>query len=209
MKKGFQYELRSWNDMWELSKEVAHKIRDSKFKPELIIAIARGGLVPAMNLSDILDVKDILCMRVEHWGKTAQKDKKAKIKTGIYTNIKGKVILLVDDVADTGESINISLKYIESLKPREVKTAVLIYKSQSRFKPDFYGEKTEKWRWIIFPWNITEDLCNMIEKISEKKKNLNPMELKDDIKREFNLGLNDIHLNYAIEEFKKRTHKTY
>jgi len=48
--KKFQCELRSWDDMWDLSKEVVKKIRDSGYNPDFIIGVTRGGWVPAMNL---------------------------------------------------------------------------------------------------------------------------------------------------------------
>jgi len=200
----FQAEYWGWKDMWELSREVAEEVRDSGFKPDLIIAVVRGGLVPAMNLSDILDIKDILCVRVEHWGKAALMDRKAKIKTPLHADLSGKQVLVVDDVVDSGESMELTLKHLESLKPREVRTATLIYKVQSTVKPDYYGSELREWRWIIPPWNLTEDLCTLIDLVASKPGGLTLVEARDKLREEFNLIIDDRQLRYALTKFLER-----
>lgn len=180
----FKCVLRSWNEMRNLSQIVAEKIRDSKYKPDIIITLLRGGMVPAINLSDILGIKNILTLKVEHWGITAAKNKRAKLKSSLSGGIKGKRILLIDDLTDTGESMLLAIKHLKKLKPLEIKTATLIHKTQSEFEPDFYAKKVDKWKWIIFPWNINEDLRNLVKmvidsesskdsKISKSSKNRN------------------------------------
>lgn len=189
--ENFKCELISWDYARELSEAVAEKIKNSGFKPDIIIGVTRGGLVPAMNLSDLLGIKDILALKVEHWGITATKSGKAELKVPLHASIDGKRVLLVDDLTDTGESIEVSLNHLKELNPAEIKTATLLHKSQSEFIPDFYAEDREEWRWIILPWNLNEDLTNLAGRILKKNPELNAEELRSELKKEFDLELDE------------------
>ena len=52
--------VASWDEIYKIAKSTADKIKESGFHPDIIIAIARGGLVPARLLSDFLHVKDLI-----------------------------------------------------------------------------------------------------------------------------------------------------
>lgn len=177
--------------MWNLSRIVSGKIRKSGYKPDIIIAILRGGMVPAMNISDFIGIKDLRTLKAEHWGITATKNRKAELKSSICGDIKGKKILLVDDLTDTGGSMRVCIRHLKKFNPMEIRTAVLIHKTQSRFEPDFYAEKAEKWKWIILPWNVNEDLQNLIEEIikGDKETELNGIKIKRELKRRFDLDV--------------------
>ena len=189
--ENFRCELISWDYARELSEIVAEKIKNSGFKPDIIIGVTRGGLVPAMNLSDLLGIKDLLALKVEHWGITATKSGKAELKVPLQAGIAGKRVLLVDDLTDTGDSIRVSLNHLKELNPAEIKTATLLHKSQSEFKPDFYAEDREEWKWIILPWNLNEDLSNLAGRILKKNPEISAGELRAEMKKEFDLDVNE------------------
>lgn len=178
----------SWEEAHELARETAYKIRSDRYLPDAIIGVVRGGLVPSMMFSDLLDVKDMLFIRIEHWGVTGEKDNKAKLKYPLQADIKGKKILLIDDLTDTGDTLKLALEEVVRHGPREVRTATLIHKDQSSCRPDYFAQATGKWEWIIFPWNINEDIKNLARKASEGK-NLTPKELGARLKERFNLDL--------------------
>lgn len=157
----------SWETMQQHAKIASDKIKESGFRPDIIIALSRGGLVPARLFCDFLVLKKCYSIKVDHWGITAAKDGKAQLSQSLDIDITGKKILVVDDITDTGESMCISLDYIKSLGPSEVKTATLIHLNNSKFTPDFYGF-SQDWAWIIFPWNYMEDLVNLIGKSIEE-----------------------------------------
>ncbi len=184
-------EIISWDHARKLSEILAEKIRNSGFKPDIIIAIIRGGMVPAMNLSDLLGVKEILTLRAEHWGITATRSGKAELRVPLRAGIEGRRVLLVDDLTDTGESLEVSLNYLKKLHPARIKTATLIHKSQSKFTPDFYAGDREKWRWIILPWNLNEDITNLAGRILSRKPGLTAKELVGEMKKEFDLDLDE------------------
>ena len=194
----FKCRYYSWERIWKLSRKLSRKIRDSGFNPDMIIAIVRGGLVPSMNLSDFLGIKDILTLKIEHWGITATRDKKARLKYPLNADLTGRNVLLVDDLTDTGDSIILALEHLKTLNPDVIKTATLIHKSTSDFEPDFYAEKIEKWIWVIFPWNFNEDTGNLIKKILKEKGNLDVREIRVELKKNFGLNINEKNIREIL-----------
>lgn len=148
-----------------LSRILARKIKASGYTPDLIVAIGRGGYVPGRLVSDFLLFNDLTSMKIEHYTRAADMQEEARIKFPIPVDITGKKVLIVDDVTDTGETLSLAVDYAWSLKPADIRTAVLQHKTCSIFVPDFYAQKVIKWRWIIYPWARYEDLAGFAEKI--------------------------------------------
>ncbi len=82
--------------------------------------------------------------------------------------LSAKKVLIADDVTDTGDSIKLVVEYVKSLRAKDVKTATLHHKTSSSFVPDFYGELVKEWKWVIYPWNIHEDVMNLVGKVIAK-----------------------------------------
>ena len=165
--KDFKCELISWEDMYELSRVIAGKIREDKYRPDVIIAMARGGYVPARNLCDLLIVKNLLSLKVDHWGITANKEGKARIPYPLHADIKGKNVLLVDDLSDTGESFKVAVEYVKSLKPKTLKSACVYLLEGTKFVPSYYAAR-RNWKWFVFPWNFNEDMVNLVSGLYEE-----------------------------------------
>ncbi len=161
----FRCELISFREACRLSRLLARKIKDSGFQPDLIVAIGRGGYVPARMVADFLLFNDLTSMKIEHYTRAADMQEKARIKFPISVDISGKKVLIADDVTDTGETLCLAVDYVQSLNPAEIRTAVLQHKICSAFTPDFYVQKIVKWRWIIYPWARYEDLAGFAEKV--------------------------------------------
>lgn len=158
----------SWDDVYKLCKELAEKIKQSGFKPDAIVAIARGGWVPARILADFLFVKELYSVKAEHWGIVATVTGKARITQPLTADLSGKSVLVVDDVADTGETVEIVSKHVKERGAKEVRTAVIDFKHTSKFVPDYYAREMERWAWIVYPWSVYEDVKDLINKIGEK-----------------------------------------
>jgi hypoxanthine phosphoribosyltransferase len=154
----------SWDEAYRLARILSRKIKSSGFKPDLVIGIARGGLVPARLVCDFLLQKDLAAIKVEHWGIAATLGK-AKIKFPLTIDLNGKKILIVDDVADTGDTFSVVMDHIAEKNPLEVKTAALHYKTCSTCVPDYWAEKQDDWMWVIYPWAVYEDLTGFIRKV--------------------------------------------
>ena len=174
--KKFPARLASWEDVERWAGEGAWKILEEGWKPDVIVGLARGGWVPARLYCDYLGVKDLVSLKVEHWGVTATPDGKAKLKYGSNYDLSGKRVLIVDDISDTGESLTLAKNYVESQKPAEIRTATLLTIKGSRFRPDYYGEEID-WAWIVFPWNFVEDMINLVNNLLEERESLTTDEI--------------------------------
>jgi hypoxanthine phosphoribosyltransferase len=161
----FKCDMPSWRRVVRDSKTLSGLIKDSGYYPDIVVAICRGGLVPARLVCDFLHIKDLTTIKVEHWGIVATPTEKAVIKFPLYVDIKDKSVLLVDDITDTGDTLRVSLEHLKKFKPKEIRTAVLIHKIVSDFMPDYSVRKITQWRWVIFPWHVWEDLTCLIKNI--------------------------------------------
>lgn len=166
-RRSFRCEVLSWTGVARDTKRLAGIINASGYKPDIVVAIGRGGYVPARILCDYLMMKDLTAIKVEHWGIAATPDEKAVIKFPLSADIRNKRVLLVDDITDTGDTLRVSMEYLRGFYPDELKTAVLIHKTTSGVVPDYYVKKVVRWRWIIFPWHLWEDLSGFIQEIRE------------------------------------------
>jgi len=120
-----------------------------KFDPQVIVPIARGGLTLAHYLSELLDIRDVFC--INSIGYDGEK-KLDSVKVFNTPKIDKKRVLVVDDIADSGDTLKAVLDSIMIKNPHcEIKTATLFYKKSSVVQPDFtVCEATE---WIEYFWN--------------------------------------------------------
>jgi hypoxanthine phosphoribosyltransferase len=193
----FKAKLVSWNEIETWCDSIREKVSLS-FKPDAIVGISRGGLVPGRILSDMMWIKDLQSVKTEHWGLTATVDGKASIKNRSVLFLEKKRVLLVDDITDTGESMTLAKEYISEFSPIEVRTAALLHINRSKFVPDFYAEEIDNsnWTWFIFPWNIHEDLDNLSGRTM-----VSPMttsELKAALKNDYDLDIANNVLEHVL-----------
>ncbi len=159
----------SWSDVYDCISVLADKILGSGWIPDVIIAIARGGLVPAMLLSDFLGVKSILTMQLEHWPAPGQVEATVRLKFDIPpVDLSGKRVLIVDDIADTGDTLLFAKSHIEAKYSNvSIRTAAMhVRKNRAKFLPDYWSVEVESDHWIMYPWNYVEDLTSIMERIS-------------------------------------------
>ncbi len=162
MKPDSVCELVSWENFYQLCRQLVSKLHDASFRPDMIIAISRGGCIPARILCDYLDVFDLDVIKIEHYH-GVNRQKAATLRYPLSAKISGKRVLLVDDVSDTGDSFAVGTRHLLSNgDPMDLKTAVLHHKTVSSYTPDFYAERVEQWRWIIYPWAVIEDLRSIL-----------------------------------------------
>ena len=156
-------ELVTWNQVYRLSRRLADAIRDSGFRPDIVVAIARGGFVPARLLCDMLGLYDLVGFRIGHYEAGAHKNPQARLCSSLTQDVRDLNVLLVDDCSDTGDTLVLALEHLRSFVPRCIKVAVLHHKQVSPFVPDFYGQKIVAWRWLIYPWAVFEDLSGFLD----------------------------------------------
>ena len=168
MIKQFRCELISRATVNRLSHNLAVKIRNSRYRPDVVVAIARGGYVPARLLCDSLNVTDLSGFRIVHYASGSQKQEKAQLVDDLCRDLGGKNVLLVDDVSDTGETLELARNHLVEHGAGNIRIAVLHHKQTSTLEPDYFAHRIIKWRWIIYPWAVTEDVTGFIERMPHR-----------------------------------------
>lgn len=167
----FKCVVTNWDYMDGLCRRVAEQIKDDGFEPDIIVALARGGWFAGRVLCDLLGLDDLTSLKIEHYVGTAKQTGEVKIRYPLPDeSVKGKTVLVVDDIADTGKSLMTAKSHVETLEADEVKTATLQLLYTSKFTPDYFGEYMEEWAWVIFPWNFIEDMTDLISRLMNKEK---------------------------------------
>jgi hypoxanthine phosphoribosyltransferase len=197
----------TWGEIDAWADAVARKIEGSGFKPDIVVGLTRGGWIPARMLCDQLVCKNLFSIKVEHWGITAQTDMKAKLVQELAIDVKGKNVLLVDDITDTGDSLALSLEHVRAKGPKSVKAATLLHINHSKVVPDFYGEEVpkEEWRWFIFPWNFKEDIRNLIDKLSYDGSD--PRDLASMLEKRYQIERSEQVLKAVVAHLEERGRK--
>ncbi len=164
----FPCELISWEHSCALAKQLAITIRDSGYQPDLVVAIGRGGYVPARVVCDYLLHEMLTSIKIEHWGVAAEEKPETVVRFPLSVDVTGARLLVVDDVTDTGDTLTEAVSYLSGCKAAEVRTAVLQHKDTSGYLPDYYAEQVTEWRWIIYPWAVYEDISGFVLRALKK-----------------------------------------
>nr|WP_120491700.1 phosphoribosyltransferase [Corynebacterium lactis] len=145
-------EILTWDGFGVASRELAQTIVDSGFEPEIIIAVARGGLLPAGALSYTMGVKLSDAINVEFYTDVAETLPDPVLLEPLLDveSISNRRLLVVDDVADSGRTLHLVLDLLRKYGA-EVRSAVLYGKSRSEISPDYVWKHTDDW--IVFPWS--------------------------------------------------------
>jgi len=161
-----KFEVPTWNQIYEMLLSQAEKIRKSGFKPDVTIAISRGGWLPARVLSDLLETPSLANVSVEYYLGIAEAKNEPVLTQGVLVAVTDKKVLIADDVADTGKSLKLVKEHILQQGAKEARTATVYYKPWSVVKPDYYARETRLW--IVFPWEIKETIRKIVEKRRDK-----------------------------------------
>lgn len=162
--------LVSWDEIVEWSRGLAERIRESGYKPTVIIAVARGGYVPARLLCDFLGVENLVSIQSQHWTEAAKMAEKAIIKFPYKIDLRGHKALLVDDIVDTGDTLMLARDYVlKEWQPDELRIATLQWiSSVAKFRPDYYYIEVKEWVWFQYPWTRLEDTTQFIKRMIEE-----------------------------------------
>ncbi|MFQ5976491.1 MAG: phosphoribosyltransferase [Candidatus Hydrothermarchaeales archaeon] len=161
-----EYLRLSWDDIKRQCEALAKDIEDRGCSKYPIVGIVRGGLMPTRILSDMLDNDELYTITVQFYESVGKTGNKPKIVHPIQGDIRGKNLLLVDDISDTGESLIVAKEHLEEKGAREIIIATLMKKPHTKFEPDIFADKTSAW--VIFPWEIRETIRD-IKKSSKSK----------------------------------------
>ena len=145
-------EILTWGDFGSGCRELASSIATSGYAPDIILAIARGGLFVAGGLGYALSVKNIYVMNVEYYTGVNERLPLpvALPPTPHLVDIEDARLLIADDVADTGHTLALVHGFCRG-KVAEVRSAVLYQKPTSVIGCQYVWRRTD--RWVDFPWS--------------------------------------------------------
>ena len=108
-------EVLTWEGFGGASRELAQQIVESGWIPDLIVAIARGGLIPAGAIAYAMDVKAIGTMNVEFYSGIGETLTEPVLLPPLMdvSAMDGKRVLVVDDVADSGKTLKMVMDLID------------------------------------------------------------------------------------------------
>lgn len=145
-------EILSYEIFGTAIRELAQDVADSGYQPDIILSIARGGLLIGGALGYALGVKNTFTMSVEFYTGVNERLALPVVLPPVPNKIDltGLKVLIADDVADTGATLKLVREFCGEYVS-EVRSAVLFEKSHSVEKPDYSWRHTDKW--IEFPWS--------------------------------------------------------
>jgi len=145
-------EVLTWPLYAEGAKALAQSVADDGFRPDLILSIARGGLIVAGSLSYALRVKNLHVMNVEYYTGVNQRLEFPVILPPPLNlvDLANARLLVADDVADTGHTLALVRDFCAP-QVADVRCAVLYQKPQSVVECEYVWRRTDKW--IDFPWS--------------------------------------------------------
>ncbi len=152
-----QREILSWADVGPATRELAEAINDDGFHPDVILAIARGGLIVAASLGYALGVKNTWTMNVEFYNGVDERLDLPIILPPVpeFVDLEDAKILIADDVADTGATLAL-VKDFCGPRVGQARIATLYEKPRSVVRCDYVWRRTD--RWIVFPWSAQPPL---------------------------------------------------
>ena len=141
------------------ARELAQEVADSGFAPDMILSIARGGLALGMGLGYALAVKNVAVVNVEFYTGV---DERLEVPimlppTPAAVDLSGLRVLIADDVADTGRTLEIVRDFCAGAVA-EARVAVIYEKPRSLVHADYVWNRTTAW--IDFPWSSEPPLVN-------------------------------------------------
>ncbi|MCD6484361.1 MAG: phosphoribosyltransferase [Candidatus Odinarchaeota archaeon] len=148
----------SWQNIENMCDKITEEIRKRNYQIDVIVAVSRGGLIPARILSDRLEVRLITSISIVFYDDIGKRLNYPRLVQGISNEqlIKDKNILLCDDIVDTGESLELAINHLKELKPKNIISASLLVKPHTKRYPDIFEQETGAW--VIFPWETKETI---------------------------------------------------
>lgn len=138
----------SWDVFGELCRALAVNVARS-YDPELVIGIAKAGVIPGAVIASILRL-DFFSMKITRRSGLEEVQQRPQLLTSAPKQVRGRRILIVDEICTTGETLRMALAAVRANRPADVRTATSFVKA-GHYKPDFFAVETDAT--VIFPWD--------------------------------------------------------
>ncbi len=138
----------SWEMFGELCRALALKVA-REYRPEVVVGIARAGVIPGAVIASILRV-DFYSMKISRKEGAEQVRERPKVLSAAPLEIAGKRVLLVDEIATSGDTLRLALAAVRDVRPAEVRSATNFARTRG-YKPDYFALETDAT--VIYPWD--------------------------------------------------------
>lgn len=152
-------EVLTWEQFGPAARALAGMVVDDGFEPDIVLAVARGGLLVGGALGYALDVKRVIVVNVEFYTGVDRHREMPVLVPPVpdATELAGARVLVADDVADTGATLRVVRQFCGA-DVADLRAAVLYQKPQSTVDCEYVWRRTD--RWINFPWSDEAPLVN-------------------------------------------------
>ena len=166
MTTGADTEVMRWEEVGVAARALAEAVHGDGYRPDIILAVARGGLIPAAALGYALGVKNTYTMNVEFYTDVDERLEMPMVLPPVpeFVDVGHADLLIVDDVADTGLTLEVVQAFCAG-KVATVRTAVLYEKPRSVVRCDYVWRRTD--RWIDFPWSAPEPVVVRVHAVRD------------------------------------------
>ncbi|MFP4267359.1 MAG: phosphoribosyltransferase [Spirochaetaceae bacterium] len=154
----------TYNTIHKTVKALSKKIIEKGSVPELMVAIGTGGFIPARMLKTFID-RPIYTVGISYYdleNKPKNSPQKIQWIDEVEQKLKGKKVLLVDEVDDSRVTLEYCLRELIAHNPKEISVAVLHNKLKEKrgvfpeeVKNYFVGEELPD-KWICYPWDADD-----------------------------------------------------
>jgi hypoxanthine phosphoribosyltransferase len=184
-----QYITPSWQDLDQLSFELAKQVIESGEEFDVVVALAKGAWPMSRALVDYLAMHNLVSLGIRFYSGINQRLDEPEVYQDLPVKVAGKKVLLFDDVADTGESLIFASDYLLEQGAALVKTATLFFKERSAITPDYYASLTNSW--IIFPFE-TREMSKLLSS-NWRKQGIDELEISERLRK---LNFNEKIIKY-------------
>ncbi len=139
----------SWEFFGELCRVLALKVAQAGYIPEIVVGIAKAGVIPGAVVASILRC-DFYSLKISRDLGAERVRARPKILSAAPLEAKGRRVLIVDEICTSGETLRIALNAMRQVGPAEMYTATSLVK-HGGYRPDFYALETEAT--VVFPWD--------------------------------------------------------
>lgn len=188
--EGQKYIAPTWNEMGDLCFRLCQKILAKDVQIDRIIALAKGGLTWSRTVADYLAIENLSVTQIKFYSGIGETNTHPIILQSLSVSIEKEIILIFDDVADSGETLRMARDYLLMCGAKYVFTATLFTKIWIETPPMFTGDYTDAW--ILFPHEIRESIFHL----SKKWKKATKKEKQD---RFLSFGFNKEQVKYFLK----------
>jgi uncharacterized protein len=135
-------------------KDLLEELTKQEF--DIIVAITRGGMIPACLMAQLLNIRDIDALNIEYYAGASKTLEQPFIFPKRYDHINSRKVLVVDDLTESGKTLNYALDYLKQFRPSDLKVFTVFKKKSSPFNPDYFLKEIPD-EWVNFDYQKVYD----------------------------------------------------